>query len=432
VQVVTRLVERGYEAYLVGGCVRDLLLGLKPKDFDVATSARPEQVRKVFRNSRIIGRRFKLAHVFFRDNIIETATFRSHTGGGKKHGQGNENIYGTARDDAFRRDFSVNALYFDPKVGKIHDPCNGISDLRAGIIRSIGTAKQRMEEDPVRMIRAVRFAAKLNMSISKTDIDAIETSASDLKACSVARLAEETLKLLRCGASKQCFDLLGKLSLLPVLLPEFSLLRKTVPSDYISTDAFRSSERRGPSFFDQLRDTYEMNRLWKGSDSGRSPLAEFNYVVSNRLEFADYCLSEENDIDDIALHSEGISDIRDNPRRKDAFLLANLLAVFTESRLRDPHFVVDPGLSSLASPDKRSKAKSVAVALNAQAAEHDEAIRLLLDGLGCRVGFSRQIRHDSFKLLQLQRVLRQQKRIRPGNKDYKNVATLLSDITHAI
>ena len=179
VSVVDRLQKAGYQAYLVGGCVRDLLIGVQPKDFDVATSATPEQVRAEFRNARVIGRRFKLAHVHFGREIIEVATFRSN------HPQGDDeedshqsarnesgrilrdNVYGSQESDAQRRDFTINALYFDITGERVLDYAHGVHDIRNRLIRLIGDPEQRYLEDPVRMLRAVRFAAKLNFEIEK-------------------------------------------------------------------------------------------------------------------------------------------------------------------------------------------------------------------------------------------------------------------------
>jgi poly(A) polymerase len=174
VSVVERLQQAGYEAYVVGGCVRDLLLQLNPKDYDVATSATPEQVRAEFRNARVIGRRFKLVHVHFGREIIEVATFRanhpeeddddaSHLASRNESGRIlRDNIYGTLEDDAQRRDFTINALYYDPTTERILDHTRGVHDIRNRLIRLIGDPEQRYQEDPVRMLRAVRFAAKLD------------------------------------------------------------------------------------------------------------------------------------------------------------------------------------------------------------------------------------------------------------------------------
>ncbi|MEM8714125.1 MAG: hypothetical protein AAGG01_24535, partial [Planctomycetota bacterium] len=170
-RVVKRLQQHGHEAYFVGGCVRDLLIGRRPKDFDVATSARPSEVRRIFRNCRIIGRRFKLAHVFYGDHIIETATFRAaphedgQTGDGEDLLIVDDNEYGTAESDARRRDFTVNALFLDPTTHEILDHVGGLKDLKARTLKTIGDPEVRMAEDPVRILRAVKFATRLDLEI---------------------------------------------------------------------------------------------------------------------------------------------------------------------------------------------------------------------------------------------------------------------------
>ena len=179
VNIVERLQNAGYQAYLVGGCVRDMLLNITPKDFDVATSATPEQVRAEFRNARIIGRRFKLVHIHFGREIIEVATFRANHPQNDEEEDSNQssrnesgrilrdNVYGTLEEDAQRRDFTINALYYDPVSERILDYANGVHDIRNRLLRLIGDPQQRYQEDPVRMLRAVRFAAKLDFGIEK-------------------------------------------------------------------------------------------------------------------------------------------------------------------------------------------------------------------------------------------------------------------------
>ena len=175
-KVMYRLNKAGYESWLVGGGVRDLLLGKKPKDFDVTTNATPDQVRKLFRNCRLVGRRFRLAHVMFGPEIIEVATFRGHHEGHttdrvtSQRGQNGmllrDNIFGSIEEDAQRRDFTINSLYYSVADFTVRDYVGGMKDLQDGVIRLIGNPETRYREDPVRMLRAVRFAAKLNMTIS--------------------------------------------------------------------------------------------------------------------------------------------------------------------------------------------------------------------------------------------------------------------------
>src|SRR3989338_3743225 len=171
-KVIYRLQEHGYEAYLVGGGVRDILLGVEPKDFDVATSATPEEVKRLFSNARLIGRRFKLVHVLFGRDVIEVATFRAsseveeNTAHTKRSEHGmllRDNVYGSVEDDAIRRDFTINALYYNPKDFAIYDYLDALSDIQTRTLRMIGDPETRYREDPVRMLRAIRFSSKLDL-----------------------------------------------------------------------------------------------------------------------------------------------------------------------------------------------------------------------------------------------------------------------------
>ena len=228
--VIERLQHSGYQAYAVGGCVRDLLLGLPPKDFDVATSATPEQVRAAFRNARVIGRRFKLVHVHFGREIIEVATFRAgHVEQARPDNQQSahhesgrilrDNVYGTLEEDAERRDFTINALYYDPGSERILDYAHGVHDIRNQLIRLIGNPEQRYQEDPVRMLRAVRFAAKLDFDIERHTAAPIRRLAPLVRDIPAARLFEEVLKLFLSGQAEITFDLLCQYDLFAPLFP---------------------------------------------------------------------------------------------------------------------------------------------------------------------------------------------------------------------
>jgi len=231
VSVVERLQQAGYEAYVVGGCVRDLLLQLNPKDYDVATSATPEQVRAEFRNARVIGRRFKLVHVHFGREIIEVATFRANhpeeddedaSQLASRNESGRilrDNVYGTLEDDAQRRDFTINALYYDPTSERILDHTRGVHDIRNRLIRLIGDPEQRYQEDPVRMLRAVRFAAKLDFEIERHSAEPIADLAELLDGIPSARLFDETLKLFLGGKAERTFELLLEYDLFAPLFP---------------------------------------------------------------------------------------------------------------------------------------------------------------------------------------------------------------------
>ncbi|MBZ2390727.1 polynucleotide adenylyltransferase PcnB [Erwinia amylovora] len=231
-KVLYRLNKAGYEAYLVGGGVRDLLLGKKPKDFDVTTNATPDQMRKLFRNCRLVGRRFRLAHVMFGPEIIEVATFRGHHEAEQQvvedrnssHRDQNgmllrDNIFGSIEDDAQRRDLTINSLYYSVADFTVRDYVGGLSDLQQGIIRMIGDPETRYREDPVRMLRVVRFAAKLDMSIAAGTGEPIPRLATLLHDIPPARLFEETLKLLQAGYGHSTYLKLLEYQLFQPLFP---------------------------------------------------------------------------------------------------------------------------------------------------------------------------------------------------------------------
>jgi poly(A) polymerase len=226
-RVLYRLREGGFGAYLVGGAVRDLLIGGQPKDFDVATDATPEQVKALFRNCRLIGRRFRLAHVVYGREIIEVATFRANGGdddGDRQTDDGGrllrDNIYGSIEDDAVRRDFTANALYYAIEDFSVRDYVGGYADVEARLLRLIGEPEARYREDPVRMLRAARLAAKLGFTIEPATAEPIARLAPLLADASSARLFEETLKLFLSGHAVASFEHLEAHGLLPALLPD--------------------------------------------------------------------------------------------------------------------------------------------------------------------------------------------------------------------
>jgi len=222
-RAVQRLQAHGHEAYFVGGCVRDLLIGRRPKDFDVATSARPSEIRRLFRNCRIIGRRFKLAHIFYGDHIIETATFRAAPGEQPTDDDDllivDDNEYGTAQSDAKRRDFTVNALFLDPSSHEILDHVGGLADLERRSLRTIGEPGVRLAEDPVRILRAVKFATRLDLEIDDPTWDAMCDVAPDLDKAAAPRVLEEIFRLSRSGVSTAAFQMLRDVGALDVLVP---------------------------------------------------------------------------------------------------------------------------------------------------------------------------------------------------------------------
>jgi poly(A) polymerase len=243
-RILYRLKDNGFIGYLVGGCVRDLLLGREPKDFDVVTNATPNEIKRLFRNCRLVGRRFRLAHLHYKDEVIEVATFRSQasdepepeqvafeTGRRQRHPHMQksedgmilrDNVYGTPAEDALRRDFTVNALAYNITDFSIIDYTGGLADLSAGIIRTIGDPAVRFQEDPVRMLRAVRFAAQLSFTIEEKTRTALATAADTIVRAAPARLYEEMLKLFLSGEGAKCYDLLRQTGLFAALFPKFS------------------------------------------------------------------------------------------------------------------------------------------------------------------------------------------------------------------
>lgn len=221
-RVVSRLSRNGHEAFLVGGCVRDLKLGRRPKDFDVATSAHPRQVKRLFRNGRIIGRRFRLVHIIYRDSVIETATFRREPLPSDDPDEDllitEDNEYGTADEDARRRDFTVNALFLDPLQGHILDWVDGIEDLQAGLLRTIGDPDVRLGEDPVRIIRAVKFATRLGFRIEEGTWNAMCDRAHELERSAPPRVMEEIIRLMRSGTALGAFRMLRACGALQAML----------------------------------------------------------------------------------------------------------------------------------------------------------------------------------------------------------------------
>jgi poly(A) polymerase len=234
--------------------VRDLLLGRRPKDFDVATSAKPNELRRIFRNCRIIGRRFRLAHIFFGRKIIETSTFRANprppeedegengndNGNSQVNGNGSgkadllirqDNSFGTAEEDARRRDFTVNGLFYDTVTGQVIDHVNGMVDLEARLVRTIGDPDIRFREDPVRILRAVKFAARCELTIEPETYRSMMEHKGEIAKCAQARVSEEFFRLLRAGAARRSFELLLGTGLLDVLTPELARALRQEPAD---------------------------------------------------------------------------------------------------------------------------------------------------------------------------------------------------------
>lgn len=227
VAVIDKLHRGGFDAYLVGGCVRDLLLGVVPKDFDVATDATPEDVRSVFGRVRLVGRRFRIVHVRMGREVIEVSTFRRQLDDEDPEPQHlseegiilRDNVYGSIDEDAFRRDFTVNALYYDPVDDVLLDYCNGMADIASRTLRLIGDPEQRLREDPVRILRAVRFSAKLDLRLHADTRDAIAPMCEMLNAIPPARLFDEFTKMFMSGHGERAFEILCEHELVDILFP---------------------------------------------------------------------------------------------------------------------------------------------------------------------------------------------------------------------
>ncbi len=251
--MLRRLQKSDFEAYLVGGGVRDLLLGKSPKDFDIATNARPNQIRKLFKNCRLIGKRFRLAHLYFKDELIETATFRADHSNAQEH-EGKQrngmlvrdNVYGDLEEDVWRRDFTVNALYYDVFANMIVDYCNGVTDIENKCLNCIGDPNIRFQEDPVRILRAVRLSNKLDLKIAENIKQGIVEHKNLLNNIAAARLFEEMQKLTKEGYAHSAFQQLRHYDLLMYLCPSLnsyieehpdSNCQKLVEGALINTDS---------------------------------------------------------------------------------------------------------------------------------------------------------------------------------------------------
>ncbi|MCA9581318.1 MAG: polynucleotide adenylyltransferase PcnB [Myxococcales bacterium] len=223
VKVLRRLTRNDHVAFLVGGGVRDLLLGRRPKDYDVATSARPQEVRALFRNCRVIGRRFRLAHILFSGGkVIETATFRRDPSEDDAADPliRRDNVFGEPHEDAVRRDFTINGLFYDLNRGEVIDYVGGVSDLEHGILRMIGDPNRRLQEDPVRILRAIKFSARLDFGIDPSLYDAIVRHRADLRRAAPPRVLEEILRFLRSRVAHRSFYLMWDTGVLAQVLPE--------------------------------------------------------------------------------------------------------------------------------------------------------------------------------------------------------------------
>jgi poly(A) polymerase len=294
-RVVAGLQEAGYAAFVVGGAVRDLLVDLEPKDFDLATSATPEEVKGVFRRARIIGRRFRLVHVMCGQETVEVSTFRGSAAGEDEdqvrdeHGRIlRDNVWGSQAEDAFRRDFTINALFYDPKTQEILDYCGGFADLRKRVIRMIGKPLERYREDPVRMLRAVRLAAKVGGHIEPRTREPIRTLGELLHNVPPARLFEEMLKLLLSGHATECLLQLRNEGLHHGMLPMLDvIIEQPMGERFVMLALNRTDERVredkpvSPAFLFAALLWHEVLAAWKRheEDDGMKPIPALHLAM---------------------------------------------------------------------------------------------------------------------------------------------------------
>ena len=302
-RTVETLQQHGYKAYVVGGAVRDLLAGIHPKDYDVATNATPEQVRHCFRRSRIIGRRFQIVHVLMGAETIEVTTFRGHHGeqtqhtGSKAHTDAHgrllrDNVFGSEKDDAARRDFTVNALYFDPTSETIIDYHHGVADLKQKTLRIIGDPKTRYREDPVRMLRAVRLAAKLGLTIDPEARRPIREMAELIENIPPSRLIDEMLKLLTSGYAVKCIQQLRTEGLHHGLLPLLDVILEQPLGERFVMLALENTDRRvregkptSPSFLFATLLWHEVLSKWETiKTSGERPMPALFLAMDEVLD----------------------------------------------------------------------------------------------------------------------------------------------------
>ena len=302
-RTVETLQQHGYKAYVVGGAVRDLLAGIHPKDYDVATNATPEQVRHCFRRSRIIGRRFQIVHVLMGAETIEVTTFRGHHGeqtqhtGSKAHTDAHgrllrDNVFGSEKDDAARRDFTVNALYFDPTSETIIDYHHGVADLKQKMLRVIGDPKTRYREDPVRMLRAVRLAAKLGLTIDPEARRPIREMAELIENIPPSRLFDEMLKLLTSGYAVKCIQQLRTEGLHHGLLPLLDVILEQPLGERFVMLALENTDRRvregkptSPSFLFATLLWHEVLSKWETiKTSGERPMPALFLAMDEVLD----------------------------------------------------------------------------------------------------------------------------------------------------
>ena len=295
-KVCSVLREGGFSAYVVGGAVRDLLLGITPKDFDIATDARPEQIKPLFRRAIIIGRRFRLVHVMMGPETVEVSTFRSadaDTSEKDEHGRVlRDNVFGTQEEDARRRDFSVNALYYDPATEEVVDFHGGLADLKKRMLRVIGDPETRFREDPVRMLRAVRLGAKLGLTLDPATRAPIDELAPLIERVPAPRLFDEMLKLLLSGHASACVRQLREVGLHKGLLPLLDVILEQPLGERFVTLALAQTDERivtgrpvSPAFLFAALLWHEVLAAWKTRQSrGERPIPALENAMDEVLD----------------------------------------------------------------------------------------------------------------------------------------------------
>lgn len=313
-RVIRALENAGFEAYIVGGAVRDLLLGIRPKDFDVATNATPEQVRRLFRRAFLIGRRFQIVHVMFGQELIEVTTFRGTTPSSAiKDESGRllrDNTFGTQQEDALRRDFTVNAMYYNPTQQTLHDFHDGKNDLKKRVLKMIGDPTERFREDPVRMLRIVRFAAKLGFKIDPDTRKPIASLAPLINNVPSARLFDEMLKLLMSGHAMACLQELKKQGLHHGLLPLLDVVLEQPEGARFIDLALGKTDQRireekpvSPGFLFAALLWTQMSEKWQQyKEKGEYPIPALHAAANDIFE---------TQTEKLALQRRIISDMRD-------------------------------------------------------------------------------------------------------------------------
>ncbi|MGZ8289412.1 MAG: polynucleotide adenylyltransferase PcnB [Telluria sp.] len=314
IRVTQTLQEAGFKAFVVGGAVRDLLLGVKPKDFDIATNATPEEVKKLFRRAFIIGRRFQIVHVMFGQDLLEVTTFRGAGAANApkdEHGRVlRDNSFGPQHEDAMRRDFTINAMYYDPATQEVLDYHGGIADIRDKILRIIGQPEARYREDPVRMLRVVRFAAKLQFTIEPNTREPIPVMAPLIDNVPAARVFDEMLKLLMSGHALACLQQLRKEGLHHGLLPLLDVVLEQPIGMKFVTLALESTDDRvkagkgvSPGFLFASLLWHQVVEKWTAyRAAGESPIPALHLAADDVLD---------SQTEQLALQRRIASDMRD-------------------------------------------------------------------------------------------------------------------------